>query len=351
MDDKEKRKLWKRILPVVERITNDNLEELKKRWIQSTEDGESSVSLKDDYVDPLWGFQKDLIKEIQAEIDSSDEYVDFPPFSYELWEDAIRSYWGGRYQSELWWKSDDEVVEDVFEKMVKEEDFTQEDSKTYQELLDNNVFKNRNWDKLFTEKEVEESFDYSKDLFILNEHDDYDDRVADKDGFEKWLRYQYDLYLRERASVYHLSSTMKRQCKYVTSWSNTEKDVYVEVIEQFRYMDFCMIVGYEFPKYSIRKGIVKVTGWDGWRLPTWVNIRGKVVIDGINLESDADYWVEAYDKKGNYDEDDLEDIKTAFEENMYDMEGEGWKQIGARVNVEGDTEMEIEIIKRKDYPY
>ena len=349
MDDKEKRKLWKRILPIVERVTNNNLEELKKRWIQSSEDGESSVSLKDDYVDPLWGFQKDLIKEIQEEIDSSDE--DFPPFSYELWEDAIRLYWSGRYQSELWWKSDDEVVEDVFEKMVKEEEFTKEDSEAYKELLDNNVFKNRNWDKVFTEKEVEESFDYSKDLFTLSEHDDYDERVTDKDGFEKWIRYQYDAYLRERASVYHLSSTMKRQCKYVTSWSNNEKDVYVEVIEEFRYMDFCMIVGYEFPKYSIRKGIVKVTGWDGWRLPTWVNIRGKVVIDGINLESDADYWVVAYDKKGNYDEDDLEDIKLAFEENMYDMEGEGWKQIGARINVEGDTEMEIEIIKRKDYPY
>lgn len=351
MDDKEKRKIWKRILPVVERVTNDNLEELKKRWIQSAEDGESSVSLKDDYVDPLWGFQKDLIKEIKVNIDSSSEYIDLSPFRKGSWEDTIRSYWSGRYQSELWWKSDDEIIEEVVEETNKEEEFTKEDSETYKELLDNNVFKNRNWDKVFTEKEVEESFDYSKDLFTLNEHDDYDERVADKDGFEEWLRYQYDVYLRERASVYHLTSMEKRQCKHVTSWSNTEKDVYVEVIESFRYMDFCMIIGYEFPKHSIRKGIIKVEGWNGWRLPTWVNIRGKVVVDSVNIEGDCDYWVEAYDKKGNYDEDDLEDIKTAFHENMYDMGNEGWKTIGTRIDVDGDTEMEIEIMKLKDYPY
>ena len=36
---------------------------------------------------------------------------------------------------------------------------------------------------------------------------------------------------------------------------------------------------------------------------------------------------------------------------MYDMENEGWKTIGTRIDVAYDTEMEIEVMKLKDYPY
>ena len=33
------------------------------------------------------------------------------------------------------------------------------------------------------------------------------------------------------------------------------------------------------------------------------------------------------------------------------MENEGWKTIGTRIDVAYDTEMEIEVMKLKDYPY
>lgn len=222
---------------------------------------------------------------------------------------------------------------------------SEEDIATYYELLDS-IFKKRNWDKVFTEKEVEENYEYSKDVMTMNEW-----RVSQKDNFEKQLRWNYDEYLRKHASVYKLTSQYKRQCMHITSWSNDEDDIYVEVIEDYRWMEFCMIVGYEFPKRSIRKGKIKVTGWDGWRLPTWVNKRGKVVIEKANLEGDSEYRVQAFDKKGNHDEERIEEVIEEFNENLWDMEGEGWRTIGSRIHIAGDTEMDIEVVKLKDEDY
>ena len=73
-------------------------------------------------------------------------------------------------------------------------------------------------------------------------------------------------------------------CKY--------EDVYVELHESMRWIQFCMIVGYEFPKHSIRKGKgkVKVKDYGGWRLPTWVNKRGKVLVEKVDFDgSDGSY--------------------------------------------------------------
>ena len=222
---------------------------------------------------------------------------------------------------------------------------TEGDISTYYELLDNTVFKKRNWDKVFTEKEVEEKYEYSKDMYTTMEW-----RVSQKDNFEKQLRLQYNSYLEEHASIYQLKSQYKRQCSYVNSWSNPQKDVYVEVIEDFRYMEFCMIIGYEFPKNSIKKDIIKVDIL-GLRLPTWVNIRGKVAVDRANLEGDFDRRIEVYDKKGNYADDELEEIKEEFEEKVFEMEEEGWKNIGSRIDVEPQTEMDIEVVRYKDIEY
>lgn len=221
---------------------------------------------------------------------------------------------------------------------------SEEDIATYYELLDS-IFKKRNWDKVFTEKEVEENYEYSKDVMTMNEW-----RVSQKDNFENQLRFRYNQYVRERASVYELTPQHKKQFHFVTSFTNNEKDIYVEVRETYRYMKFCMIVGYEFPKNSIRKGEFKVD-IHGLRLTTWVNIRGKVVVESVDLDGEFDVSVEVFDKKGYFSEDELEEIEYEFTTRYHDMEEEGWKMIGSRIDIYGGDSINVEVVKLKDIEY
>jgi len=232
--------------------------------------------------------------------------------------------------------------------MAKGGEWDDDDRLEYINYLDNNTFMPRNWDTVFTEKEVEESFVYSKDMYTSMEW-----RVSQEViDFEKILRIHYDEWLRNHASVYQLNSKDRRQCSDVTSWVNEEEDVYVELVENYKWMSFCMIVGYEFPKRSIRKGIIKVKDYGGWKFPTWVNKRGKVLVEKVDFSSDSDYQAFAYNRKdGMRDENELETIVAEFEEKTWEIEDYGWKNIGSRIDVEENTEMEIEVIKLKDAEY
>ena len=74
------------------------------------------------------------------------------------------------------------------------------DTKVYKDLLEHLIFtkENRNWDKVFTEKEVEENFKWS--IICYKDKKDYKRDIQLKEGYEKELRRYYDDYLRDNAS-------------------------------------------------------------------------------------------------------------------------------------------------------